>query len=56
MGVVVDLVVNCPNCDVCAIRVVAAAITNGSYLKPVITSKSVRSLKRPLSDWLRNEA
>jgi hypothetical protein len=49
------MVIDGSNCDVGSIRVVAVAVTDGSYLEPVITSKSVGALKWALSDWLRNE-
>jgi len=57
MRVVPNLVIDRSYCNVCAVNIVTAAVTNGSDLEPVIASKSKGGgLEWSLPNWLRDEA
>ena len=57
MRIVPNLVIDRSYRNVCTVNIVTVAVTNGSDLEPVITSKSIGyGLEWSLSNWLRDEA
>ncbi len=55
VSVIPDLIIDSADGDVCAVNIIAVAVTDGSDLEPVIASKSIGGLKWTLPDWLGNE-
>jgi len=56
VGVVPNLVIDGSNCNVGTVNIVTTAVTYGSDLEPVVTSKSIGSLEWSLSNRLGDEA